>query len=153
MFHCKVAIYQVPFFHFLGGHAHQMRLDMKYFRKFIMFTETLGNNAPLSNCTRLCRCVQGRLNYHLSSTVLVISGINNLDAAERLQNPANGRTLNQQLPGRCCTDLNLRTGLPYFYSIPNGPQERLRPSSQIRPRPNQRRRESTKKLLLGVSTN
>jgi hypothetical protein len=52
-FHCKVAKEHVPFFCFLGGFAHRLQLEVKYFGKFAKFTETLANNAPLSNCTKL----------------------------------------------------------------------------------------------------
>jgi len=67
-----------------------MKLDTQYFGKFAKLTDTLGNNAPLSDCTRLRRCIQGHLNYHLSSTPITIHGIDNLDAAETLRNSANG---------------------------------------------------------------
>ncbi len=88
-FHCEVAKDQVPFFHFLGGFAHRLWLEVKYFGKFAKFTETLANNAPLSNCTKLRRCMQGHLNFHLSITLLVLNGIDNLDATEILRNTAN----------------------------------------------------------------
>ncbi len=68
-FHCKVAKDQVPFFCFLGEyHAHCLWLEVKYFGKFAKFTETLANNAPLSDCTKLRQCMQGHMNFHLSST-------------------------------------------------------------------------------------
>ncbi len=41
-FHCKVAKDQEPFFFFLGGYAHCLRLEVKYFRNFAKFTETLA---------------------------------------------------------------------------------------------------------------
>ena len=85
-YHCKVAKELVPFFKFLGGYAHCLRLEVKYFGKFAKFTETLGNNAPISDCAKLHRCMQGHLNYHLSSTSLVINGIDNLDATEVIWN-------------------------------------------------------------------
>ncbi len=80
----------IPFFKFLSNHAHKMKLDMKYFGKFAKLTDTLGNNATLSDCTRLWRCIQGHLNFHLSPTSITIHGIDNLDAAETLRNLANG---------------------------------------------------------------
>ncbi len=89
-FHFKVGKSDVPFFKFLSNHTHEMKLDTKYFGKFAKLTETLGNNAPLSDCTRLWRCIQGHLNFHLSSISTTIHGINNLDAAETLRNLANG---------------------------------------------------------------
>jgi hypothetical protein len=65
VFHCKVAKDQVPLFCFLGGYAHHLRLEVKYFGKFAKFTKTLANNAPLSDCTKLRQCMQGHLNFHL----------------------------------------------------------------------------------------
>jgi hypothetical protein len=51
--HCEVAKEHVFFFRFLGGFAHRLRLEVKYFGKFAKFTETLANNAPLIDCTKL----------------------------------------------------------------------------------------------------
>jgi hypothetical protein len=69
-----------------------MRLDVKYFGKFAKYTATLENTAPLSNCTCLCRCIQCHLNYHISSTIITLNGIDMLDASEYLKNPA-GKTI------------------------------------------------------------
>ena len=67
-FHCKVAKENVPYFCFLAGQAHRLKLENKYFGKFAKFTATLENNAPLSNCMQLRRCMQGspefNVNYH-----------------------------------------------------------------------------------------
>ncbi len=52
-YHCEVAKEDVPYFRFLAGHAHHLKLDVKYFGKFAKFTSMLENNASLSNCTRL----------------------------------------------------------------------------------------------------
>jgi hypothetical protein len=84
-FHCEVAKEDIPYFRFLAGHAHHLKLKNKYFRKFAKFTSTLENQAPLSNCTGLCRCMQGHLNFHLSSTSITINGIDNLDASKSLR--------------------------------------------------------------------
>ncbi len=65
-FHFEVAKSDIPFFIFLSNHAHRMKLDTRFFGKFAKLMDTLGNNAPLSNCTRLWRCIQGHLNFHLS---------------------------------------------------------------------------------------
>jgi hypothetical protein len=65
-----------------------MKLKVKYFGKFAKYTSTLGNNAPLGNCSRLRQCIQGHLNYHLSSTSITLNGINMLDALEYLRTPA-----------------------------------------------------------------
>ena len=54
-YHCEVTKELVPFFKFLGNYAHRLRLEVKYFGKFAKFTETLGNNAPISDCTKLQR--------------------------------------------------------------------------------------------------
>ena len=89
-FHFEVAKSDIPFFKFLSNHVHRMKLDTRFFGKFAKLMDTLRNNAPLSNCTRLWRCIQGHLNFHLSSTSITIHGIDNLDAAETLRNLANG---------------------------------------------------------------
>jgi hypothetical protein len=69
-----------------------MQLDNKFFSKFAKFTATLGNNAPMSNCVSLCRCIQGHLNFHLSSTSITIHGIDTLNASEILRNAADKKT-------------------------------------------------------------
>jgi hypothetical protein len=92
-FHCKVAKESVPYFRFLAGHAHRLKLENKYFGKFAKFTDTLENNAPLSNCTQLCRCMQGHLNFHLSSMSITINGIDHLDALEVLCNVTSGKRI------------------------------------------------------------
>ena len=91
-FHFEVAKEEIPYFWLLSTHAHRMKLDVKYFGKFAKYTAALGNNAPLSNCTCLRRCIQGHLNYHLSSTSIMLTGIDMLDASEYLRNPA-GKTI------------------------------------------------------------
>ncbi len=73
-FHFEVAKEYTNYFRFLLVHAHRMKLQVKYFGKFTKYTGTLGNNAPLSNCTQLRRCIQGHLNYHLSSTRITLKG-------------------------------------------------------------------------------
>jgi hypothetical protein len=88
-FHFEVAKSDIPFFKFLSNHAHKMKLDTNYFGKFAKLTDTLGNNAPLSDCTCHWRCIQGHLNFCLSSTSITIHGIDNLDAAETLRNLEN----------------------------------------------------------------
>ncbi len=52
-FHFEVTKEEINYFRYLSAHAHRMKLDVKYFGKFTKFTGTLGNNAPLSDCTRL----------------------------------------------------------------------------------------------------
>ncbi len=90
-FHFEVAKEDVAYFKYLSGHAHRLRLDNKYFGIFAMFTATLSNNTPMSDCVSLRRCIQGHLNFHLSSTSITIHGIDLLDASEVLRN-ATGRT-------------------------------------------------------------
>jgi hypothetical protein len=89
-FHLEVAKSDQEFFTFLANHAHRMGLDAKYFGKFAKLTVTLGKDAPLSDCSRLRRCIQGHLNYHLSSTLVAINGIEDLDASEIVCNPTTG---------------------------------------------------------------
>ena len=89
-FHLEVAKPDLAFFTFLANHAHRMGLDTKYFGKFAKLTATLGKDAPLSDCARLRRCIQGHLNFHLSSTSIVINGIDDLDASEIVRHPKTG---------------------------------------------------------------
>ncbi len=87
-FHFEVAKEDINFFRYISAHAHRMKLKVKYFGKFEKYTSTLGNNAPLSNSAQLRQCIQGHLNYHLSSTSITLNGIDMLDALEYLQTPA-----------------------------------------------------------------
>jgi hypothetical protein len=89
-FHLEVTKSDIPFFTFLATHAHRLRLDTKYFGKFAKLTATLGKDTPLSDCARLRRCIQGHLNFHLSSTSITINGIEDLNASEIVRNPATG---------------------------------------------------------------
>jgi hypothetical protein len=89
-YHCKVAKDDTPYFRFLAGHAHRLKLDVKYFGKFAKFMSTLENNAPLSDCRRLRQCMQGHLNFYLSSTSLTIHRI---DASEVLHNLTSGKRI------------------------------------------------------------
>ncbi len=73
-FHFEVAKEEVAYFKYLSRHAHQMWLDNKFFGKFAKFTATLSNNAPMRDCVSLRRCIQGHLNFHLSSTSITIHG-------------------------------------------------------------------------------
>ncbi len=94
-FHFEVAKEDICYFKFLSAHAHRMKLDVKYCGKFAKYTGTLGNNAPLSDCTCLRRCIQGHLNYHLSLMSVTHNDIDMLDASKYLHNPANGRSIVQ----------------------------------------------------------
>ena len=86
-FHFEAAKEDTKYFKFLSGHANQMKLEAKFCGKFAKYTATLGNAGPLSNCTRLCRCIQGHLHYHLSSTSITLNGIDMLDTSENIGNP------------------------------------------------------------------
>jgi hypothetical protein len=87
-FHFEVAKDDIDYFKYLSAHAHQMKLEVKYFRKFAKYTVTLGNTAPLSDCTCLRQCIQGHLNYHLSSTSITLAGIDELNTAECICHPS-----------------------------------------------------------------
>ncbi len=87
-FHFEVAKEDVAYFKYLSGHAHRLWLDNKFFGRFAKFTATLSNNAPMSNCVSLRRCIQGHLNFPLSSTSITIHGIDTLNASAVLCNAA-----------------------------------------------------------------
>jgi hypothetical protein len=94
-----------------------MKLDTKYFGKFAKLTDTLGNNATLSDCTRLRRCIQGHLNYHLSSMSITIHGIDNLDAAETLRNTANGSKIARFSLRDMLYRIHMENGSPLFLQL------------------------------------
>ncbi len=57
-YHCEGAKEDVPYFRFLAGHAHHLKLENKYFGKFGKFMRTLENNAPLMiarDCADICK--------------------------------------------------------------------------------------------------
>ncbi len=115
-FHFEVAKEEISFFKYLSAHPHRMKLDTKYFGKFAKYTATLGNNAPLSDCTRLRRCIQGHLNYHMSSTNIVLNGIDMLDASEYLRNPA-GKTLVWMTLRDLLYRITLKSKAPLFLQL------------------------------------
>jgi hypothetical protein len=86
-YHFEVAKEEVPYFKYLSGHAHRLRLDNKFFGKFAKFMATLGNNAPMSDCINLRQCIQGHLNFHLSLMLITLHGIDTLNVSEILRNP------------------------------------------------------------------
>ncbi len=120
-FNCKVAKENVPYFRFLAGQAHRLKLEKKYFKKIETFTTTLENNAPLSNCTRLRRCLQGHLNYHLSSTSITITGIDHLDALEVLCNATSSKSFTKVSFRDMLYHLSLEDGLPLFLQLSQRP--------------------------------
>ncbi len=116
-FYFEVAKSDIPFFKFLSNHAHRMKLDTRFLGKFAKLTDTLGNNAPLSNCTRLWRCIQGHLNFHLSSTSITIHGINNMDAAETLRNSLNGSAIARLSLRDMLYQIQLENKAPLFLQL------------------------------------
>ncbi len=136
-FHFEVTKDDVPFFKFLASHAHRLRLENKYFGKFAKLTATLGNKAPMSDCVRLRRCIQGHLNFHLSSTSITINGIDALDASEILQNPANMKPIQKLSLQDVLYQIKLKSNAPFFLQlsqcstgevaavIPNTPKAKL----------------------------
>jgi hypothetical protein len=120
-YHCEVAKEDVPYFRFLAGHAHRLKLENKYLGKFAKFTGTLENNPPLSNCTQLRRCMQGHLNFHLSSTSITINGIDNLDASEVLRNTTSGKRITKVTLRDMLYRLTLESGSPLFLQLSQRP--------------------------------
>ncbi len=112
------------YFKYLSVHVHQLRLDNKFFGKFEKFTATLGNNAPLSNGVSLQQCIQGHLNFHLSSTSITLHGINSLDASEILRNSADKKTIGKFTLGIYCTKSSLKQRPHSSFSLVSNPQER-----------------------------
>jgi hypothetical protein len=92
-YHFKVSKEEVPYFKYLSGHAHCLRLDNKFFGKFAKFTATLGNNALMSNCINLWQCIQEHLNFPFSLTSIALDGIDMLDASEILHYPVDKKII------------------------------------------------------------
>jgi hypothetical protein len=116
-FHLEVTEKDIQFFKFLANHLHQMKLIIKFFRKFAKLTATLGNNAPLSECMKLWQCIQGHLNFHLSSMSISIFSIDNLDALESLQNTVNGMTIARLSLCDLLYCIKLTNKLPLFLQL------------------------------------
>jgi hypothetical protein len=116
-FHFEVAKEEVPYFKYLSGHAHQMQLDNKFFGKFAKFAATLGNNAPMSNCVSLRRCIQGHLNFHLSSTSITIHGIDTINTSEILQNAADKKTIAKFTLQDLLYCIKLESNAPLFLQL------------------------------------
>ncbi len=98
-----------------------MRLDNKFFRKFAKFTATLSNNAPMSKFVSLWRCIQGHLNFHLSSTSITIHGIDTLDASEVLRNVADKRTIAKFTLRDLLYQIRLESNAPLFLQLSQRP--------------------------------
>jgi hypothetical protein len=120
-FHLEVAKSDQEIFTFLANHAHRMGLDAKYFGKFAKLTVTLGKDAPLSNCSRLWRCIQGHLNYHLSSTLVAINRIEDLDASEIVCNPTTGMKVDRVLLCDMLYKIKLLNNSPLFLQLSQCP--------------------------------
>ena len=116
-FHFEVAKEDVAYFKYLSGHAHRLRLDHKYFGKFAKFTATLSNNAPMSDCVSLRRCIQGHLNFHLSSTSIMIHGIDSLDASEILRNVADRTAITKLTLRDLLYCIRLESKVPLFLQL------------------------------------
>jgi hypothetical protein len=120
-FHLEVAKSDQEFFTFLSNHAHRMGLDAKYFGKFAKLTGTLGKDAPLSNCSRLRRCIQGHLNYHWSSTLVAINRIEDLDALEIVCNPTIGMKVARVSLRNMLYKIKLSNKSPLFLQLSQRP--------------------------------
>jgi hypothetical protein len=100
-------------------------LENKYFGKFAKFMGTLENNALLSNCTQLHRCMQGHLNFYLSSTSIAINGIDHLDALEVLCNATSGKRIITVSLRDMLYRLTLEGGSPLFFQLSQRPSGKV----------------------------
>jgi hypothetical protein len=98
-----------------------MVLDAKYFKKFAKLTATLGRDTPLSDCSWLRRCIQGHLNFHLSSTSVTINGIEDLDASKIVRNPATGMKVARLLLRNMLYEIQLSNKSPFFLQLSQRP--------------------------------
>ncbi len=98
-----------------------MGLDTKYFGKFAKFTATLGKDAPLSDCACLRWCIQGHLNFHLSSTSVTINRIDNLDALESIRNPTTGARIAKVSLRDMLYKIKLSNNSPLFLQLSQHP--------------------------------
>jgi hypothetical protein len=101
----------------LRVNAHRLRLDNKHFGKFAKFPATLSNNAPMSDCVSLRRCIQGHLNFHLSSTSITFDGIDNLDASEVLRNAADKTAITKLTLRDLLYRIRLESNAPLFLQL------------------------------------
>jgi hypothetical protein len=116
-FHFEVAKEDAAYFKYLSGHAHRLRLDNKYFGKFAKCTATLSNNALMSDCVSLRRCIQGHLNFHLSSTLITIHGIDLLDTLEVLRNAADRTAITKLTLRDLLYWIRLKSKAPLFLQL------------------------------------
>jgi hypothetical protein len=116
-FHFEVAKEDAAYFKYLSGHAHRLWLDNKYFGNFAKFTATLSNNAPMSNCVSFRRCIQGHLNFHLSSTSITIHGIDLLDTSEVLRNAADRTAITKLTLRNLLHCIRLKSKAPLFLQL------------------------------------
>jgi hypothetical protein len=71
------------------------------------------------------QCIQGHLNYHLSSMCITINGIDMLDASIYIRNPANGRSI------ACITLCNILYQITLGNKAPLFLQLSQRPSGEV----------------------
>jgi hypothetical protein len=98
-----------------------MGQDAKYFGKFAKLTATLGKDAPLSDCSRLRQCIQGHLNYHLSSTLVAINRIEDLDASEIVRSPTTGMKVARVSLRNMLYKIKLSNKSPLFLQLSQRP--------------------------------
>jgi hypothetical protein len=94
-----------------------MRLNNKFFGKFAKFTATPSNNAHMSECVSLCRCIQGHLNFHLSSTSITIHGIENINGSEVLRNAADKKAIAKLTLQDLLYCIRLESNAPLFLQL------------------------------------
>ncbi len=116
-YHYKVAKEEVPYFKHLSGHAHWMRLENKFFGKLAMFTATLSNNAPISDCVSIRQCIQGHLIFHLRSNSITIHGIDTLDASKLLRNATDKKTIAKFTLWDLLYCIRLKSNAPLFLQL------------------------------------
>ncbi len=71
----------------------------------------------MSDCISLWRCIQGHLNFHLSSTSITLHGINTLDALEILCNPADKKTIAKFTLRDLLYRIKLASKVPLFLQL------------------------------------
>ncbi len=71
----------------------------------------------MSNCVCLHRCIQGHLNFHLSSTSITINGIEVLDASEILWNPADKKPIGKFTLRDLLYQIKLNSNAPLFLQL------------------------------------
>ena len=130
--HFEVAKEDLAEFSFLAEAAHRMGLDTEYWGKFAKLTACLTNNSPSGDMKLLRRCIQGHLSFHLSTTTVILAGVDNLDATAVLKNPVNGAIIASKSARDMLYKITLEGGGPLFLQIgqrSNGDVEVVIPNS------------------------